>query len=62
MKLFALLCAFDLAFLLEHFLGRLLARTSSGTNVVVKSAFGHGAIRSFDHFGFHGLLNDLALA
>ena len=59
--LLALLGAFDLALLLEHFIGRLLARTSSGTDVVVKSTLGHGAIRSFDHLGFHGLLNDLAL-
>ena len=39
--LLALLCAFDLAFLLEHFLGGLFARTSGGTDVVVKSALGH---------------------
>ena len=62
MKLLALLCAFDLALLLEHFLGRLLARTRGGANVVVKSALGHGAIRSFNHLGLHGLLDDLALA
>ena len=56
MKLLALFCAFDLALLLEHFFGGLLTRTSGGADVVVKSAFGHGAISSFDHFGFHGLL------
>jgi hypothetical protein len=55
--LLALLCAFDLAFLLEHFLGRLLARTSGGADVVPHSTFGHGTICSFDHFGFHGLLS-----
>jgi hypothetical protein len=56
MKLFALLCAFDLALLLEHFLGGLLTRTSCGTNVIVKPTLGHRAICSFDHLGFHGLL------
>jgi len=56
MKLLALFCAFDLAFLLEHFLGWLLARTSGGTDVIVKPTLGHGTIRSFDHLGFHGLL------
>ena len=33
--LFALLCAFDLTLLLEHLFGRLLSRTSGGTDVVV---------------------------
>ena len=61
MKLLALLCAFDLALLLEHFLGRLLTRASGGTDVVVKPTLGHGAISSFDHLGFHGLLDDLSL-
>ena len=56
MKLLALLCAFDLAFLLEHFLGRLLARTSGGSDIVPHSTLGHGTIRSFYHLGFHGLL------
>jgi len=54
--LLALLSAFDLALLLEHLLGGLLARTSSGTDIVVKPTLGHGAISSFDHLGFHGLL------
>lgn len=52
----AFICAFDFTLLLEHFLGWLLARTSGGTDVVVKSAFGHGTICSLDHLGFHGLL------
>jgi len=55
-SLLALLCAFDLALLLEHFLGGLLARTGGGTDVIVKPTLGHGTIRSFDHLGFHGLL------
>jgi hypothetical protein len=54
-SLLALLCAFDLALLLEHFLGWLLPRTFSGADVVPHSTLGHGAIRSFDHLGFHGL-------
>ena len=33
--LLALLCAFDFAFLLEHFLGWLLARPCGSTDVVV---------------------------
>jgi hypothetical protein len=56
MKLFALLCAFNLALLLERFLGGLLARTSGGTDVVVKPTLGHRAISSFDHLLLHRLL------
>jgi hypothetical protein len=33
--LLALLCAFNLALLLEHFFGGLLTRASSGTDIVV---------------------------
>jgi hypothetical protein len=55
--LLALLCAFDLALLLKHVFGWLLARTRSGTDVVPHSTLGHGTIRSFDHFSFHGLLS-----
>jgi len=54
--LLAFFCAFDLAFLLEHFLGWLLARTSSGADVVPHAALGHGTILALDHLGFHGLL------
>lgn len=54
--LLALLCAFDLAFLLEHFLGGLLARTSSGADIVPHAALGHGTILTLDHLCFHGLL------
>ena len=42
--------------MLEHFLGGLLARTSSGADIVPHSTLGHGTIRSLDHLGFHGLL------
>jgi hypothetical protein len=54
--LLALLCAFDLAFLLEHFLGWLLARTFSGADVVPHATLGHGTILTLNHLGFHGLL------
>ncbi len=54
--LLALFCAFDLAFLLEHFLGRLLSRTSSSTNVIPHATLGVRAILALDHLGFHGLL------
>jgi len=54
--LLAFLCAFDLAFLLEHFLGWLFARTFSCADVVPHATLGHGTICSFDHLGFHDLL------
>ena len=54
--LLAFLCAFDLAFLLEHFLGRLLTRTSSVSDIVVKPTLGHGTILSLNHLDFHELL------
>ena len=54
--LLSFLCAFDFAFLLEHFLGGLLTRASSGADIVPHATLGHGAILTLNHLGFHGLL------
>jgi len=54
--LLALICAFNLAFLLEHFLSRPLTRTFGGPDVVPHATLGHGTILALNHLGFHGLL------
>ncbi len=61
--LLALFCAFDLPLLLEHVLGRTLAGTFGGTDVVPHPTLGVGAVLAFQHFWLlHGSIAAAAVS